>query len=64
MVDDLKASTKRPGVSEILVPGERSSRIAAENSKLGVPLAQETLAELKQWCVRLSVPFPFAETES
>ncbi len=57
MIDSLKASRKRPGVDEILVPGERSSRTARQNSELGIPVSQETLTELEEWCARLSIPF-------
>lgn len=56
-VDALKAGRKMPGVSEILVPGERSARIAAENEKRGIPISPETLKELQDWCTRSNVEF-------
>ncbi|HZB89605.1 MAG TPA: Ldh family oxidoreductase, partial [Terracidiphilus sp.] len=56
-IDRIKSSGRRPGVEEILVPGERSSRHAAENAVLGVSVTDETMQELEQWCQRLSVPF-------
>jgi LDH2 family malate/lactate/ureidoglycolate dehydrogenase len=56
-VDALKAGKKMPGVSEILVPGERSARVAAENERLGVPISPETLKELEDWCTRSNVEF-------
>ena len=62
MIDDIKASRKRPGVEEILVPGERSARNAALNRKLGVPVSPATQAELEQWCNRLNVPFLLEQT--
>ncbi len=60
-IDRLKSSKKCPGVEEILVPGERSSRKFAENSVKGVSVAPATLVEIEQWCQRLSVPFGCAE---
>jgi LDH2 family malate/lactate/ureidoglycolate dehydrogenase len=62
-IDKLKAGRKRPGVQEILIPGERSSRVATENSTKGIPVSGETLAELEEWCTRLHVPFSLSSTE-
>ena len=56
-IDRIKASKKRPGVEEILVPGERSARKAAINNAQGVPVSPETMAEIEQWCSRLGVSF-------
>lgn len=56
-IDRIKASKIRPGVEEILVPGERSARKARGNSVQGIPVSNETLAELEQWCSRLNVAF-------
>ncbi len=61
MIDNLKAGKRRPGVDEILVPGERSSRKAAANRASGIALAPETLAELEQMCARFNIPFELAE---
>ncbi|HLJ78377.1 MAG TPA: Ldh family oxidoreductase [Acidobacteriaceae bacterium] len=55
-IDRIKASARRPGVEEILVPGERSARTARSNSVQGVPVSDETIAELDQWASRLKVP--------
>ena len=57
----LKSGRKRPGVEEILVPGERSSRQAAANEKLGVKVSPETVRELELWCERLKAPFDWVE---
>jgi LDH2 family malate/lactate/ureidoglycolate dehydrogenase len=57
MIDRIKSCRKRPGVEEILVPGERSSRKAAERRKHGVPLDAATLTELRELGTRLNVPF-------
>ncbi len=60
-IDRIKASKKRAGVDEILVPGERSARTAAVNLTEGIPVSPETLAELEGWCSRLQVAFNFRE---
>jgi LDH2 family malate/lactate/ureidoglycolate dehydrogenase len=57
-VDQIKACRKRPGVEEILVPGERSSRTVAENRRLGVKIDPATLKELAQLCAEFQIPFP------
>jgi len=56
-IDRIKASKKRPGAEEILVPGERSARKAAINDAQGVPVSPETMAEIDQWSSRLKVEF-------
>lgn len=56
-IDRIKSSARRPGVEEILVPGERSSRRAQINAVQGVPVSDETLAEMEAWSARLEVPF-------
>ena len=57
MIDRIKSCRRRPGVEEILVPGERSSRTAKERRRHGVPLDPATLAELRELAARLGVPF-------
>jgi len=57
MIDRIKACRKRPGIEEILVPGERSYRTAVDRTQRGVPLDAATLAELRELAGRLSVPF-------
>jgi LDH2 family malate/lactate/ureidoglycolate dehydrogenase len=56
-IDRIKASKRRPGVDEILVPGERSARAASINRARGIPVSSETLAEIEQWCSRLKIAF-------
>ncbi len=56
-IDSIKACRKRPGVEEILVPGERSARNAHRNSTQGISLSAETIRELQQWCTRLNISF-------
>ena len=60
-IDALKASKKRPGIKEILIPGERSARQAVRHASEGVTVGEETLREVQQWCARLDVPFDLAE---
>jgi LDH2 family malate/lactate/ureidoglycolate dehydrogenase len=47
MIDRMKACRKRPGVDEILVPGEPEARKAAYNLRHGIPIGQETIDELQ-----------------
>ena len=63
-IDRIKASKKRPGVEEILVPGERSARKARANTLQGIPIAPETLTEIQQWCSRLNIAFDCHEVAS
>ncbi len=56
-IDRIKTSKKRPGAEEILVPGERSARTAELNRAQGIPVSDETVAEIEQWCSRLKVAF-------
>lgn len=57
MIDEIKGCRRRPGVEEILVPGERSFRTASDNRRHGIPLEDVTLAELRALCAELNVPF-------
>lgn len=60
-IDALKANNRRPGVEEILIPGERSARRAAANRKAGIFLTPETVRELDDWCKRLNIDFHLLE---
>lgn len=57
MIDELKATRKRQGVGEILVPGERSFRKARENREKGITLDDETINELRELCGEFKLPF-------
>jgi LDH2 family malate/lactate/ureidoglycolate dehydrogenase len=57
MIDEIKHSEKRPGIEEILVPGERSFRKAQENLKNGIPVGEETMKEMEALCREFSIPF-------
>jgi LDH2 family malate/lactate/ureidoglycolate dehydrogenase len=56
-IDEIKSCRKRPGVSEILVPGERSHEKARQNLAQGISIDETTLAELKALCEELGVEF-------
>jgi LDH2 family malate/lactate/ureidoglycolate dehydrogenase len=58
MIDRIKGCRKRPGVEEILVPGERSSRTAECRRREGVTVDAATLAELKDLSAKLGVALP------
>ena len=62
-IDKLKSGRKRRGTEEILIPGERSARVGKQNNSCGVPISEETLAEIEEWCSRLSVPFALSSVE-
>lgn len=57
MVDHLKANKLRPGIEEILIPGERSARAAAASEHNGVALSSETVTELEKWCKHFGIDF-------
>ncbi|MCL4477334.1 MAG: Ldh family oxidoreductase [Nitrospirae bacterium] len=57
MIDEIKASKKRQGVEEILIPGERSFRKARENREKGIPLGEETIKEFRDLCEEFMIPF-------
>lgn len=56
-IDAIKASRRRSGVEEILVPGERSHRTTQENLRTGVRVDAATIRELETLCRELGVPF-------
>jgi LDH2 family malate/lactate/ureidoglycolate dehydrogenase len=60
-IDRIKACRKRPGVEEILVPGERSARTRATNLANGITLDAATVAELRQLCEQYGIPFALEE---
>ena len=58
LVRVLKALPKAIGTEEILLPGERGFRLAAERSHSGIPLAAGTTARLTDLATRLNVTKP------
>lgn len=63
MIDAVKSCRRRPGVNEILLPGERSYRAAELNSQKGLPIAETTVNELRFLCAELKVPFQLEEVK-
>jgi LDH2 family malate/lactate/ureidoglycolate dehydrogenase len=61
MIDRIKSCRKRPGVEEILVPGERSARTTRENADRGVRIDPATLKELRRLCDAYGIQWPLAE---
>jgi LDH2 family malate/lactate/ureidoglycolate dehydrogenase len=61
MIDRIKSCRKRPGVEEILVPGERSARTMRENEQRGIKLDAATLKELRQLCDEYRLDWPLPE---
>ena len=57
MIQRLKGIKRRPGMEEILIPGERSERARREHMREGIPVGDETLAELQKWCDYFGVTF-------
>ena len=57
MIDRIKSCRRRPGVEEILVPGERSSRTTRANLAAGVKVDAATLRELRQLCDEFGIDF-------
>lgn len=57
MIDGIKSCRKRPGTSEILLPGERSQRARVENTHRGIALAPAVRTELAMLCAELGVAF-------
>lgn len=56
-IDDIKSCRKRPGVNEILVPGERSHQKAQQSLTHGIALDEATRKELKTLCEELGVEY-------
>ncbi len=57
MIEEIKSCRKRPGVEEILLPGERSHRLAVENLRRGISIDPATLKELQLLCADMHVAF-------
>lgn len=46
LVEDLKSSSKLPGVNEIRVPGDGAAKVMAERMSLGIPVSPELMEAL------------------
>ena len=56
--DRIKALKKASGVDEILLPGERESRLESEYRRDGIPLTPATITNMKALGARHDTPFP------
>ncbi|MPZ16917.1 MAG: Ldh family oxidoreductase [Luteitalea sp.] len=63
-IDRVKACRRRPGVKEILVPGERSSRRAEANRHTGVSLSDATVRELDELSERFELALRLHDAET
>ena len=57
MIAGIKGGRRQPGIDEILVPGERSDRLAQRNRRQGLSIEGSTRAEIEKLCSELKVPF-------
>jgi LDH2 family malate/lactate/ureidoglycolate dehydrogenase len=62
-IADIKAAKKRPGVSEILVPGELDYRREQEFRRTGALLDADVFDELAALAADLKIDFPFEREE-
>jgi LDH2 family malate/lactate/ureidoglycolate dehydrogenase len=60
-IDEIKTCRKRPGINEILVPGERSYQKARQNLAEGISIDEATRKELKALCEELRVKYTLEE---
>ncbi len=56
-IDRIKSCRKRPGVEEILVPGERSDRTMRKNVREGIKLDAATVTEMRQMAQEFRIDF-------
>jgi LDH2 family malate/lactate/ureidoglycolate dehydrogenase len=63
MIDRIKACRRRPGVAEILIPGEPEHRKAQHNRAHGIPVGDETIAELKTLAQEFGLAFDLKPVE-
>jgi LDH2 family malate/lactate/ureidoglycolate dehydrogenase len=63
-IDEIKSCRKRPGISEVLVPGERSYHNAQRNAEQGIAIEEATLKELRTLSAELGVQFTVKTTSN
>jgi LDH2 family malate/lactate/ureidoglycolate dehydrogenase len=64
MIERIKGLKRRSGVEEILIPGDRSERTMRANLSAGVPVDDETIAEIQKWCDHFGVSFDAEGTKA
>ncbi len=55
LIERIKSGTRRDGVAEILIPGERAARTAAQNREQGVPVDPGVIATLQSMAMERGV---------
>ncbi len=55
LCNDLKASQVRQGFTEVLLPGERSNKIAAKQKEQGIEIAQQTWDDIVSLAKKLDI---------
>ncbi len=58
LIDELKALPPAGGVKEVLVPGEPEDKVHEERSRLGIPLPEGTVRNLRAIAERFGVALP------
>ena len=58
LIQGIKGLPKADGFEEILVPGEPEERVYEERARLGVPLPEGTVTNLRVAAAKLGVPLP------
>ncbi len=58
LIDGIKALPKADGVNEIFVPGEPEDRTREERSRLGIPLPEGTVRNLRSVAERFGIALP------
>jgi len=60
MADHLRSLRPAPGVERVQVPGDPEARAREERTRLGIPLDEETIAQLRELGAELGVAMPAA----
>lgn len=60
MVDHLRGLRPRPGIEAVLVPGDPEAKAREERTRLGIPLDEETIEQLRTLAEELGVEMPAA----
>lgn len=58
MVDHLRALRPRPGVESVLVAGDPEARAREERLRLGIPLDEETIRQLRELAAEMGLTLP------
>jgi LDH2 family malate/lactate/ureidoglycolate dehydrogenase len=56
-IKEIKSCRKRPGATDILIPGDRSHQKARQNREQGISIDESTQKELRLLCEELKIEF-------